>query len=102
MTEPSIDLINTCIGELNESVAELYEQIVALRADYDARLDRLERQSVANATAAILQARTMPASAEDAKAGHVADPQTALINATRSEMRKPNPPGPIRYGSRQP
>jgi hypothetical protein len=91
----SDDLINNRLGEINDDLADLNEW----RDNVEARLARLEQYAVASKAAAIVAARTTPASPEAAKRGLVADEQTALINARASE-RWHTPVQPVKYGSR--
>jgi hypothetical protein len=94
----SEDLINNRIGEINDDLADLNEW----RDNVEARLARLEQQVIAGRAQTILDARTMPVSAEMSATGRsdnpqAVDSQTALINA-RSGLRQPNKPTVPGYG----
>jgi hypothetical protein len=98
MTEPSNDLVNNRIGELNDIVVDHADHL----DDIEARLARLEQYAVASKAAAIVAARTTPASPEAAKRGLVADEQLSQINARASERRHTpvQPVGVPGYGRR--
>jgi hypothetical protein len=98
-----IDLINTRLGELNNLTEHHAERIAALE-DEIAELRQLLSRTIAGKPQTILAARTVSVSPEMSATGRsdipqAADVQTALINS-RTNLRKPNVPGPVKFGSR--